>query len=320
MSLHFVTLGVSTRCPACHSQLPIDGPLRSFHCRRCNHEVHVEPSTWAYVLRCAYEGIVRTTSVQSFTFSYPVGGLPCPACGSKIEQGELPTAFDGDIECPHCTAPFGVFPPPTWLTAELPQLLQIYAAAREVDSQAPSSVAQPRDTDIVPVALTCPNCEGVFTVPPYAERNVHCDQCHVELLIPEQEWIRIRPLGKIRLWAFCLDADMGTKTGDDELATRHLHGSVSSEQPIADGAHEVAGLFGDSFEGDVDALLATPSDDRRADPSPLATRTSQPPPLHIKRRHSRPGRPRLTPWMWLGLGMLAGAAAALTALWFHFNQ
>lgn len=315
MSLHFVTIGVSTRCPKCSSQLPIDGPMRLASCRRCGHVVQIEPSDWAYALRCAYEGIVCTTGTQRFSFTYPKGGLPCPICGFKISLGELPTSFDGGLDCPQCSTPFEVFPPPPWLSAKLPQVLQIYAAARDSSSMTPPPEPR-REPQIAPVSLTCPNCDAIFTVPPDSDRCVSCDQCHAELLIPDEEWFRMRPLGKVRLWAFCLDADMGFKIGDEEPSTPHFFGSVSREPAPENASKKEPGVLGDGFNDGLDALLTGPTKERREDFTPVVIKASSMPPAPQVENSPLPSK---WPWTSLGFFFIAIATLAISLfLWWRF--
>lgn len=143
-----VQLELELTCSACKRVVPFATPALRSTCPGCREPIELSVLVWTLLFREIDEKSFKLPSGDAGRYSAeqptPAGrlvakwrglGPRCTKCESELVLVEPGT--DDTLECGACTTPLQTFPAPAWLRTELPTAMQLYGAAREVDTTEP---------------------------------------------------------------------------------------------------------------------------------------------------------------------------------------
>lgn len=212
MSLASVTFELAGECPKCKQPLPINGAAESVHCSSCQHTVPTPPEFWTSTLGEAtgealgfeeQEGRNSTIMGRFGTIKLTYGklGARCePDCKTPIPPEALEEklkAGGGSLFCGACGKESRVRPAPAWFKAVHPAIVGLAAESHASDSA--GTLEDPST-----IRFHCYACGAAMPIDGKA-RDVSCQFCHTELVIPDPIWVRLHPAATVARWFALLD-------------------------------------------------------------------------------------------------------------------
>ncbi len=226
MPLTSVMYELSTDCPKCRNPVPLNGATESVLCASCQAPLATPPELWQTVLGEATgealameEGNGRNTTMMlgklglTVKGTYGRLGARCePDCKEPYPPDDLAAklkAGGGELFCGACGKKSTVRPAPDWFAREVhPAAVGLVSESHAADR---ATAADPKD-----VRFHCYHCGGAAPLDP-ANRTVKCAYCSNELMVPDEIWVRLHPVEKVRRWFALLDVGGGVRAFPEDV-------------------------------------------------------------------------------------------------------
>jgi hypothetical protein len=132
-------------------------------------------------------------SCAEYGARFPLDGptllATCTSCHSPIELSPKTWQPLFKLAC-SCGENVETFPPPPWLAARVPEIVQLFVARREgVPAVAAAASAKP-------VLWSCPRCAAGLDIDAESPRILTCRYCESDLYLPDPLWHACRPVRK----------------------------------------------------------------------------------------------------------------------------
>lgn len=206
----FFVFKVRTTCLECGTAVVFDGPTLVTQCRECQSPVEIDARSWKSILDLRSnpveldgltEGHTRNSSLVLAGETFSIGWGPqrpvCSGCNGLLDLSTTPPGTDGAIRCA-CGASTTTFPPPPWLLAIEPHVLQVFGAARSLGAPAGRSVEPAAERR--PVSFGCPDCGANLKITTESPRVLACGFCKADLFLPDPLWRTLHPVKKRSPW------------------------------------------------------------------------------------------------------------------------
>jgi predicted RNA-binding Zn-ribbon protein involved in translation (DUF1610 family) len=192
------SIELSMTCSGCHRPVPVDGPVTRVPCRRCGTLLEIEGDYWVETLQDASAAMAETLpgqgSASTFFGRYSgrltLGRLSpsCGACGKEIVLPRGPVSGE-PFSCGECGAALSISPPPSWLSARLPELICFVDAKMNHQSSISGDL----------VKVSCPSCAAGLHADG-SSRLVKCTWCGNSIYLSDSIWSALHGTKRIGRW------------------------------------------------------------------------------------------------------------------------
>ncbi len=200
--MSWIALKARTDCPECGLPVMLEGPWANMICPSCRSKTAIG-YYWADVIATAQSTapggrrfaskFIMDTSRPITTLHFAVNrGQPpiCSGCDVVLEGVEqVATGTDGKIHCPACGTSHETFPAPKQARGGA----QVFLGVRQSEQ-----LAQVVTMSAKPVLFSCTNCGGNLKITTETTRIVTCQDCEVDLCLPQALWNALHPVRKRR--------------------------------------------------------------------------------------------------------------------------
>jgi DNA-directed RNA polymerase subunit RPC12/RpoP len=192
-------------CAECGARFPLDGPTLSATCPSCHSSMEVTTKQWKPIFELyrdaaqfqLSEGKTRGSALvngeQQIFIRWGPARPSCVACGNAFPVEAVPAGGDGRLAC-SCGEAIETFPPPAWLSEAVPEMAQLFGAARE--AAAAGAVVQAPTAAAKPVLFNCSRCGAGLDISAETPRILTCKYCESDLYLPDPLWHALHPVKK----------------------------------------------------------------------------------------------------------------------------
>lgn len=211
--MQFAMLEIGIKCPKCDGPLPLNGPLETAHCDRCQADIDVPHEFWKDILSDIHEEVKgelevgdgrQSTIFGTFNVTLTYYHVPphCTKCDTAFEVDEGLTQ-PYTHTCAECGRKVEVLPAPEWLVKEYPPAKILIDAPPATAGVEGAEKGEGKDMEksavSTPIAFTCPQCGGALMVDG-SDRLVRCQYCSVDVYLPDDLWLRMHPAKVKESW------------------------------------------------------------------------------------------------------------------------
>ena len=195
---------IRSSCPECGESLAPAGPTQSITCDGCQTVFPIPGDDWKDKFgfradceeRGLTEGKTRGSSMMAGERKFLVSWGPqrplCVGCGALLNLANVGPGSVGEIPCA-CGKTTPTCPPPAWLAAADPTVLQLFAVPLELPAGA-SPVGGGAGTK--PISFACPDCGANLKITSESPRVLGCTYCQADLYLPDPLWRALHPVKK----------------------------------------------------------------------------------------------------------------------------
>jgi len=206
--------------------LPLNGAAQSVLCSHCTQILKTPPEFWQKVLGADLpdgvglkEGKKQDHPHKLKSYAHEVKvrvrreSPRCsnPQCNKPLPDSLFDAGFAGQTEfqCPACATAVPVRQAPDWFRT-------VHPTVRLLVSEQFAGGERQEGTESIP--FHCNHCGGSLAVDG-AARQVHCQYCGNQSLIPDEIWSRLHPANEVSAWYVVLDMGNGVGLLPQRLAT-----------------------------------------------------------------------------------------------------
>ena len=240
-----MTLTVWVACEHCAAAVPINGPTSRVCCGRCHQQTQIE-DLGDLLARTSFDGKAHGGRVAIHAHPDQLGPT-CHGCAAEIPLGDSAKFFGvvAVFPCRWCGTPVSTFPAPEWLRAQFPSALQIFGADPEITARETGHAHAVTTQAIQPISMTCGACRSLLVLTTISGRIVTCHHCHTSVSIPDELWLKLHPVVKMRRWTLTFLATQFSTAPSfgavrtEALCFRFLRDGAVVREQVVDGTLDV---------------------------------------------------------------------------------
>ncbi|TET22618.1 MAG: hypothetical protein E3J78_02885 [Candidatus Cloacimonadota bacterium] len=204
----FGAIEISITCPKCDHPIPLNGPLEIVHCNHCQSDITIPHDYWKGIFEDMVgeiknefkEGEGSNSNIFGMFKTTLMYGRLHARCSNCKKDVTVDPNIDTVVtwNCPKCSTPITVLPPPDWFRKLCPSIKLLVNA----DLQSKTGEETPAVSG--PIVFSCPKCGGALTVDG-TKRLVPCEYCSVKVYLPDDLWIRLHPVKTKERWFIGLE-------------------------------------------------------------------------------------------------------------------
>ena len=214
MSIISLSLKFSIDCAHCGKTLPINKAAERILCNKCGEETSTPLPLWQ---RLVTKHLIDASILKPGTDSWANGMLAgvgsysmvfgkmlprctegCGAVWPLDSLLEIPKKGDTEFRCTRCGKIWSVRKPPEWFNKVIPYVKFL------VGEESPRDTGDKIEGGKEGISISCPHCGARLSLDG-SNRQVTCQYCGHDLLIPDDIWSRLHPVTVARPWFILLD-------------------------------------------------------------------------------------------------------------------